>query len=198
VPHLQNPAPALGITLSPSQALIAQHSAKKQGLEKQIYFAEGDFTHVPLPNESLDIIYSVEAVCHAVHPEKYFKEAGRLLKKGGKLILVDDYQTNRKLTSHETKWLNAYIEGWHVPGVRSLEKTMEFAQENRLQLIKNEHLTPNLKLRNLPDPIAEFLLFAGGLLPIRHAILPSMVGSMALQQCLHMGIIEYHFLVFEK
>ena len=197
-PRLQNPAPALGLTLSPVQARLAQESASQLALQDHIRFAEGDFTSVPLPSESLDAVYSVEAVCHAVDPEKYFKEASRLLRKGGKLILVDDYQAARPFSADENKWLKAYIDGWYVPGVRTIEQVISFANKYQLQLTKNEELTPHLRLRNLPDFLASTLLFLGEKLPIKHAIVPSMLGSMALQQCLHMKIVEYRFLVFEK
>lgn len=197
-PRLQSPAPALGLTLSPVQARLAQESAKQLGLQDQIHFVEGDFTSVPLPSETLDAVYSVEAVCHAVDPEKYFKEAGRLLCKGGKLILVDDYQVARPFNKHEQKWLNAYIEGWYVPGVRTVEQTVQFANTHQLKQIKNDELTPCLRLRNLPDFLASTLLFLGEKIPTKHAILPSMLGSMALQQCLHMKVVEYRMLVFEK
>ncbi|GAB4506863.1 MAG: hypothetical protein Fur0017_31220 [Anaerolineales bacterium] len=197
-PRLQNPAPALGLTLSPVQAKLAQESAHQLGLQNQIQFAEGDFTSVPLPSESLDAVYSVEAVCHAVNPEKYFKEAGRLLRKGGKLILVDDYQAARPFNQSEQKWFDAYIKGWHVPGVRMVEQTKNFANKYKLQLQKNDELTPYLRLRNLPDFLASTLLFLGEKLPIKHAIVPSMLGSMALQQCLYMKVAEYRLLVFEK
>lgn len=197
-PRLQNPKPALGLTLSPVQAKLANNSANELNLQNQILFSEGDFTSVPLENESLEAVYSVEAVCHAVQPEKYFQEASRLLRKGGKLILVDDYVANRTFTKHESKWLKAYIDGWYVPGVRTIEQTLEFANKNNLKLLKNEELTPYLRLRNLPNFVASTILFLGNLLPIKHAILPSMLGSMALQQCLAMKIVEYRFLVFEK
>jgi len=197
-PRLHQPAPALGLTLSPVQARLAQESAQQLGLQKHIRFAEGDFTSVPLPSGSLDAVYSVEAVCHAVDPEKYFKEASRLLRKGGKLILVDDYQATRPFNKHEQKWLDAYIAGWYVPGVRTIKQTNQFANAHHLNLIKNDELTPHLRLRNLPDFLASTLLFFGEKLPIKHAIVPSMLGSMALQQCLYMKVVEYRFVVFEK
>ncbi|WKZ37316.1 MAG: class I SAM-dependent methyltransferase [Anaerolineales bacterium] len=197
-PRLQSPAPALGLTLSSVQARLAQVSAVQLGLQNQINFAEGDFTSVPLPGESLDAVYSVEAVCHAVEPEKYFKEAGRLLRKGGKLILVDDVQAARPFTQHEQKWLDAYMEGWHVPGVRTAGQTLSFANKYQLKLVKNDELTSYLRLRNLPDLLAGTLLFLGERLPIKHSIVPSMLGSMALQQCLFMRVVEYRMLVFEK
>ncbi len=196
-PRLQNPAPALGLTLSPVQAKLARGSAEQLNLQDQILFAEGDFTSVPLAGD-LDAVYSVEAACHAVDPEKYFREASRLLRSGGKLILVDDYQTPRPLSQNESKWLQAYIDGWYVPGVRTVGQVISFAEKYNLRLVRNEELTPFLRLRNLPDLLARAILFLGNLLPIKHAIIPSMLGSMALQQCLHMQIVEYRFLVFEK
>ena len=196
--RLNEPATTLGLTLSPTQARLASQFAKLSGLERQPHFLEGDFLSVPLANESLDAIYSVEAVVHAQDPEKYFRETSRLLKHGGKLILVDDYQTTRSLSKNETKWLNSYINGWHVPGVIAVEQASAFAEKYHLQLVQNQDLTPYLRLRNLPNSLAIALLFIGNALPLRHAILPSMLGSLALQQCLYMNVIEYRFLVFEK
>ncbi len=196
-PRLQEPAPALGLTLSPVQAKLARESAEQLGLQDQILFAEGDFTSVPLVN-NLDAVYSVEAVCHAVDPEKYFLEASRLLRSGGKLILADDYQTSNPLSQAESEWLKAYIDGWYVPGVMTVEQVITWAEKYNLRLVRNDELTPYLRLRNLPDFLARAILFIGNLLPIKHAILPSMLGSMALQQCLYMKIVEYRFLVFEK
>ena len=198
VPRLKEPASALGMTLSPVQVHLANQFAKQNELGNQILFAQGDFTHVPLKSETLDTIYSVEAVVHAQEPESYFQEASRLLRRGGKLIIVDDYQAARSLSPKETNWLNAYINGWHVPGVITVEQATLFAEQHHLHLLKNANLSPHLHLRNLPDFLARALRFIGERVPSRHAILPSMLGSMALQQCLYMQIVEYRFLVFEK
>lgn len=196
-PRLHEPVPALGLTLSPVQARLAREFAEHLGLQDRILFAEGDFTSVPLASE-LDAVYSVEAVYHAAEPELYFREASRLLRSGGRLILVDDHQAARPLSLAEKKWLNAFMDGWHVPGVRTVEQVTVWAEKHNLRLVRNDDLTPHLRLRNLPDLLARAILFIGNHLPIRHAILPSMLGSMALQQCLKIGIIEYRFLVFEK
>ena len=198
VPRLKEPAAALGLTVSPLQARLAGQFAKSSGLGTQVHFLEGDFLSVPCSNETLDAIYSVEAIVHTHEPEQYFREASRLLKPGGTLILVDDYQTTRSLSTEEVKWLKTFVNGWHVPGVVTVEKSNSFAEKYHLRLVKNEDLTPYLRLRVLPRMAASALLAIGNALPIRHAILPSMLGSMALQQCLSMNIIEYRFLVFEK
>lgn len=198
VPRLQEPATVFGVTLSPEQARLAHEFSKRTGHEKQIVFVEGDFTHVPLGEETLDVIFSVEAIVHTQEPERYFEEASRLLAQGGKLIIVDDYQAARSFSPVETSWLDAFVNGWHVPGVVTVDQAAQYAKSHHLQLVRDENLTQHLRLRNLQDNLARVLRFIGDRLPIKHAILSSMLGSMALQQCLHMGIIEYHFLVFEK
>jgi cyclopropane fatty-acyl-phospholipid synthase-like methyltransferase len=197
-PRLKTPEIALGITLSTVQARLAGEFTKSSGLDGQISFLEGDFTSVPLANGSLDVIYSVEAVVHAQEPDQYFHEAGRLLRAGGKLILADDYRTARPLSFDESKWLNTFRNGWHLPGVVTVEQATAFAEKHHLRFVKNDNLSPYLRLRNLPSFVAIALLFIGNALPIRHAILPAMLGSLALQQCLSMKVIEYRFLVFEK
>jgi hypothetical protein len=125
-------------------------------------------------------------------------EASRLLHRGGKLILVDDFRAARALSSPEAKWLKAYTDGWHLPGMSTVERVNHLAEKHDLRLVKNDDLTPYLRLRSLPNLLARAIRFIGKRLPIRHAILPSMLGSMALQQCLHMDIVAYRFLVFEK
>ena len=192
--RLQRPNTAYGLTISPVQARLA----KKLAADRNIIFAEGDFSYVPFANESLDVIYSVEAIAHAVEPDLYFREAGRLLRKGGRLILLDDCKSAKTLSDNETIWLRSFMDGWHVPGVRTADEYTTMADEHDLVLIKNLSLTPFLKLRNLPDALARILLAIGKAIPLNHAIIPSMLGSMALQQCLHMGITDYRFLVFEK
>ncbi|GAB4466900.1 MAG: hypothetical protein Kow0070_30040 [Anaerolineales bacterium] len=198
LPRLQNPQPAVGLTLSPVQARLAKRFAQQARLDEQILFVEGDFTLAPLRDGTFDSVYSVEAVVHAAQPQHYFREASRLLREGGKLILIDDYLASRPLSRPETRWRNAYMEGWHVPGVITVEQAIAFAAASRLRLTQNRNLTPYLRLRNLPNALAQILLSVGRRLPFKHPILPSMLGSMALQQCLHAGIIEYRMLVFVR
>ncbi|MBI4762599.1 MAG: SAM-dependent methyltransferase [Chloroflexota bacterium] len=198
LPRLQNPQPAFGLTLSPVQARLAQQFARGTNLDKHILFIEADFTCTPLAGGAFDAVYSVEAVVHTAEPQNYFREASRLLRPGGKLILIDDYRANRLLSHNENRWLKAYMQGWHVPGVITVEQANQFAKASHLRMTKNQNLTPSLRLRRLPDALAQTLLFIGERLPLRHPILPSMLGSMALQQCLHAGTIEYRMLVFVR
>jgi SAM-dependent methyltransferase len=198
LPQMEQPAFGLGLTISPVQAQLAHSAAQRLGLAAQCLIAEGDFLAVPLEGESLDTTYSVEAFVHTPEPAFFFQEAARLLRPGGRLVLVDDFRAERAFSRAEAAWLAAFQAGWHVPGVCSAAQAGEWAAQAGLRVRRDNDLTRYLRLRALPEGLARLLLKAGQRLLVRHAILPSMLGSMALQQCLQRGVIQYRFMVFEK
>jgi SAM-dependent methyltransferase len=156
----------------------------------------------------MDLAWSVEAFLHAPNPGAYFQGVSRLLRPGGRLIVCDDFLARPRAapagsltllpSSSETQWIAALQDGWHAPGLLSLEEAGALARGCGLHLARSLDLTPHLRLRALPDPLAQVLLWLGQRLPLRHPILPSMLGSLALQQCLRNGWIQYCFVVFEK
>ena len=202
--HLQQPAFGVGLTISPLQARLARQRACQLALDGTCLFVEADFLSPPVAG-GIDMVYSVEAFVHAAAPEGYFEQAARLLRPGGRLVLVDDFLAQTPASAHNSRsqeparqrWLEAYQQGWHVPNLCTLARAIELAQACGLHLMRELDLTPHLHLRLLPDGLASTLLNVGERLPVRHAILPSMLGSMALQRCLKMGWIRYRLLSFE-
>ncbi len=200
LPRLTIPGQLIGATISRTQAEIAQANASKLGLARDCLFVEGDFLAPPLAS-NLGAVYSIEAFCHATSAELFLAHAARLLMPGGKLILCDDFLsmfTFLEPSARAQKWLEAYQKGWFVPNLRTVLNIKAIASEHNLDLVGEYNLTPLLKLRALPEWLANFLLALGQRVPAFHPIVPSMLGSMALQQCLKMGWVEYRFLVFEK
>lgn len=196
--HLNVPARGVGCTLSPAQARVAAQRRAALRLEARCLFVEADFQHAPLP-AGFHLAYSVEAFCHAAEPARYLAEAARLLQPGGRLVLIDDFQTpGAEADPAARRWLAAYQAGWHIPNLRPPAATAALAAEHGLRLADDRDLTPLIRLRALPNAVAGWLLSVGRRLPLRHAILPSMLGSMALQQCLRAGWITYRALTFER
>lgn len=190
-------AQGVGCTLSPIQARLAARRRAQLGLPNPCGFVEADFQQAPLP-AGFDLVYSVEAFVHAPEPARYLAEAARLLRPGGRLALVDDFMAGPPPSPAARRWLAAYQRGWHVPDLQTPAAVQTLAAAAGLRPVTDRDLTPLIRLRALPEAPADWLLRLGQRLPAWHAIVPSMVGSLALQQCLRAGWITYRLLVFTK
>ena len=72
------------------------------------------------------------------------------------------------------------------------------AAQQGLRLLEDRDLTPLLRLRALPDLLAHTFSIIFKPLWKAHPIIPSILGSIALQQSLRAGVISYRWLLFEK
>jgi len=194
------PALVTGITISPVQAGLAQTQAEKEHNRISPGFIVADFQTVPLSSKSFDLAYSIEAFVHAPHPARYFAETARLLRPGGRLVLIDDVLSENAAPETEPHrlWLDAYRQGWRLPGLRTASWIAAEAARHGLIKVRDRSLSAWLRLRTIPNWAAKFLLKNGFKLPLRHAIWGSLLGSLALQHCLKAGLVEYHLLVFER
>lgn len=73
--------------------------AKKEGLDKQISFAKGDFMQMDFPDNSFDAVYAIEATVHAPSLEGIYSEIFRVLKPGGvfgvyEWLMTDKYDND--------------------------------------------------------------------------------------------------------
>src|SRR5437763_13317541 len=62
--------------------------AKKHGITN-LEYRLGDLEDVPIRSGSVDLAFLSQALHHATHPEKAIAEAHRILKKGGRIAILD-------------------------------------------------------------------------------------------------------------
>ncbi len=73
---------------SPRMVEVGTELADKNGLANLSYKL-GDIESVPLPDKSVDLAILSQALHHARHPETAVKEACRILKPGGQILILD-------------------------------------------------------------------------------------------------------------
>lgn len=73
---------------SPKMVEVGKDLAEKNGLEN-IQYLLGDIEAVPLESDFIDIALLSQALHHAIHPEKAIDEAYRILKPGGRVVILD-------------------------------------------------------------------------------------------------------------
>ena len=77
-----------GITLSPEQQRIAQESAAKAGLAKQVAFLVNDANTFQFPAAAFDLLWMMESSEHFHNKAEFFRRAVPSLREGGKLLVA--------------------------------------------------------------------------------------------------------------
>lgn len=120
-----------GITLSEKQRQQAErHGAQRLTANTPLpTFYVMDFTCTDFPNESFDVVWGVESICHAANKEDFVKEAFRLLKPGGRLIMADAFQVKHEMEAQESHWMRTWLKGWGVEALESEEAFQHYLKK---------------------------------------------------------------------
>src|SRR4249920_543012 len=92
----------VGIDINENGIENAKHLASENGLDGKIEFSLADASEqLPFPDESFDIIVSIDSINHFRSRDKVFSEFKRILKKGGRLLFTDAVVITGILTNEE-------------------------------------------------------------------------------------------------
>lgn len=61
----------------------------------------GSLLNLPLPDAALDAVYCVEALEHALLPEQAIRELARVVRPGGRLLVIDKHRRAQALSEHQ-------------------------------------------------------------------------------------------------
>lgn len=127
------------ITIVEEQVKTAKKVINEKKLDKYINVTTQDYTKTNFKNNTFDVIYGIESICHG-DKKAFLKEAYRILKPGGVLIIFDGYNTKEKdkYTENELKYMRNWNQGWAVD---SLETGNFFIKESKKIGFKEQSYT---------------------------------------------------------
>jgi len=121
----------------------------------------GDYHNMPFfDDNTFDVVYAFETLCHSTDKEKLFKEIFRVLKKGGIFILYDGYanKKDKSLTKQEKEIMTLVEKGMCVDKfdfINDVEKHIKKAGFKTISSTDmSDYVLPNMKY--LKNKVAKF------------------------------------------
>jgi ArsR family transcriptional regulator len=96
----------IGIDTSREMLAVARVNLERQGL-RNVEVRHGDMGQLPLPSEGFDVAVMHMALHYAADPARAVAEAARILRPGGRLLIVDfaPHKEERLRAEHAHRWL---------------------------------------------------------------------------------------------
>jgi tocopherol O-methyltransferase len=93
----------------------ANRYTRERGLDNRIRFEQQDFHRTTFPDTSFDVVWAQESVVHSPDKCAFLAEAFRLLKPGGRLVMLEYFRSGRPYKEPDEKLLESWVTGWAMP-----------------------------------------------------------------------------------
>jgi ArsR family transcriptional regulator len=102
----KNARKVIAIDNSPKMVQFGSQLAKKHGF-KNLEYRLGDIEEPPIANNIVDLAILSQALHHAIHPQQAIRAAHRILKRGGRLVILDllSHRFERARELYADHWL---------------------------------------------------------------------------------------------
>ncbi|MBK6904318.1 MAG: methyltransferase domain-containing protein [Saprospirales bacterium] len=144
-------AQVTGINLVSGQVSAASKLAEKNGLEGLLQFVQADYHQTPFPDESFEVVWACESLCHSPDKRAFYREAFRVLRPGGRLVMAEYIRSARPLDLKREALLADWLSGWAIPDIDTPEEHSSNALEAGFAGIEIKDVTAHTRVshRNL-------------------------------------------------
>ena len=108
-------------------------------MDSQVDFRQCDYTKTPFEDETFDVVWACESVSSSLDKPAFLKEAIRVLKKGGRLVVCDIFW--RKDMPDPNNYIKKLNDTWATIPLESVDLFGDQAKEAGFGAIKVDDWT---------------------------------------------------------
>ncbi|WP_207493266.1 methyltransferase domain-containing protein [Aridibaculum aurantiacum] len=195
-------ATVTGISIVEKQVATIHQRLAKHPVPK-VDFVVADYLEMPFEDNSLDVVWAFESVCHAASKQEFYKEAARVLKPGGKVVMAEYTRTSRPMETDKEQLLHQVFDPWAIPDLDTIQEHQQHALATGFSSFNCKDITPHVmkSYRNLRDTcrryatLSKLLYNTGVISSVRHG---NMLSSLKQADAIEQGVFTYHHIVAEK
>jgi cyclopropane fatty-acyl-phospholipid synthase-like methyltransferase len=136
-------ADVVGISLSDHQIEKARRFAAARGAEDHVTFEVRDYLDTRFPDASFDVVWGLESICHAPDKADFIREARRVLKPGGRIVVADGFAAEQPGRLSRAA-MELWIESWAVPNLATPSYFRRSLVETGFEDVAFEDITANV------------------------------------------------------
>lgn len=151
----------IGITLVPHQVETARKEASLRGLSQKSTFFLRDYTETGFEPSTFDVVWACESLCHAQEKIRFYQEAIRLLKPGGRLVVAEYIRKARNFDPQDEAILNQWCKGWSMPDLDTWDE-----HETNMKKAGLIHISQSDITKNVIPSLSKLFRMSSKLMPI--------------------------------
>jgi cyclopropane fatty-acyl-phospholipid synthase-like methyltransferase len=154
-----------GITLSEKQVDTCRRNAARFKLDDRVKFSRQNYLATSFADNTFDTVWAIESVCYAWDKTDFTKEAFRILKPGGRLVVADFHSQPVVKGSAEEKLMQRWTDAWAIRSYATVREFDEALMKAGFESITGKDITSHV----MPSIRRLFLSFFPGIITTKIA-----------------------------
>lgn len=134
-------AEVIGVTRVAGQVRQARALAEARDVPVPPTFLRADYTAPPFRAETFDVVWALESLCHAPDKSAFYREAARVLRPGGRLVVAEYMLTGEPADDTARRMVAQWLDGWAMPNLATPNQHREYARAAGFQTVDVQDAT---------------------------------------------------------